>query len=62
MKLKGHGYAEDVSWAEVQKLAKLAFPGSNYIDKEYLSLIARARKIYEAKDNRSVSREYHTKQ
>ena len=58
MKLKGHGYAEDVSWAEIQKLAKTAFPGNNYIDREYLSLIARARKIYESKDNRTASREY----
>lgn len=60
MKLKGAEYAPEVTWAEVQKLAKLAFPGTNYIDKEYLSLVARARKIYEGKDDRSASREYRT--
>lgn len=60
MKLKGAGYDPDVSWGEIQKLAKLAFSGTNYIDREYLSLVARAKKIYEGKDDRSASREYYT--
>jgi Ca-activated chloride channel family protein len=60
MKLKEAEYAADVSWSEVLKLAKQAFPTSNYIDREYLSLVARARKIYEGKDDRSASREYQT--
>jgi Ca-activated chloride channel family protein len=59
MKLRGGGYAGEASWSEVQKLNKLVFPGNNFIDREYLSLVARAKKIYE-KDDRSASREYNT--
>ena len=60
MKLRGGGYAGEASWSEVQKLNKMVFPGNNFIDREYLSLIARAKKIYENKDDRSASREYNT--
>jgi len=57
MKLRGDSDAGRASWGEVQKLNKMLFPGSNFIDREYLSLIARAKKIYEGKDDRSVTRE-----
>ncbi len=60
MKLRGGDYAGEASWSEVQKLNKLVCPGNNFIDKEYLSLVARAKKIYETKDDRSASREYNT--
>ena len=60
MKLRGEEYGQDVSWSEIQKLARLSFPSTNYIDREYLSLVAKARKIYESKDDRSASREYYT--
>ena len=56
MKLRGDGYAGEASWNEVQKLNKMVFPGNNFIEREYLSLIARAKKIYE-KDDRSASRQ-----
>jgi Ca-activated chloride channel family protein len=56
MKLRGDDYAEETSWGEVQKLNKMVFAGANYIDREYLYLIARAKKIYE-KDDRQVSRD-----
>ena len=63
MKLRGESYAGTASWGEVQKLNKLVFPGNNYIDREYLSLIAKAKKIYENKDDRSASnRAYYTNQ
>lgn len=57
MKLRGDSYARVASWAEVQKLNKMVFPGNDFIDREYLSLVAKAKKIYEAKDDRSASRE-----
>jgi hypothetical protein len=56
MKLRGDSDAGVASWAAVQKLNKLVFPGNNFIDREYLSLVAKAKKIYEGKDDRSASR------
>ncbi len=57
MKLRGDSYAGVASWSEVQKLNKMVFPNNDFIDREYLSLVAKAKKIYEGKDDRSVSRE-----
>lgn len=57
MKLRGDNYAGVASWSEVQKLNKMVFPGNNFIDREYLSLVAKAKKIYEGKDDRSASRQ-----
>jgi Ca-activated chloride channel family protein len=57
MKLRGEGYAGGTSWGEVQKMNKMVFPGNDFIDREYLSLVAKAKKIYEGKDDRSASRE-----
>lgn len=56
MKLRGDSYAGVASWSEVQKLNKMVFPNNDFIDREYLSLVAKAKKIYEGKDDRSVSR------
>lgn len=60
MKLKGDEHAGEASWAEVQKLNKMVFGDASFIDREYLFLIAKAKKIYETKDDRSASREYNT--
>ena len=60
MKLKGDGHTDEASWAEVQKLNKLVFADASFIDREYLFLIAKAKKIYETKDDRSAAREYNT--
>jgi Ca-activated chloride channel family protein len=49
MKLKHSVYAGQVSWGEIEKMAKDAFPGKDFIDRNYLTLVARARKIYEGK-------------
>jgi Ca-activated chloride channel family protein len=55
MKLRGDSDGGVASWGEVQKLNKMVFPGNNFIDREYLSLIAKAKKIYESKDDRSAA-------
>jgi Ca-activated chloride channel homolog len=60
MKLRGDDHAGEASWAEVQKLNKMVFADANFIDREYLFLIAKAKKIYATKDDRSVSREYNS--
>ncbi|HVS97503.1 MAG TPA: von Willebrand factor type A domain-containing protein, partial [Puia sp.] len=49
MKLRHSGYVGQVSWSEVEKMAKASFSAKDYIDRDYLSLVALARKIYESK-------------
>jgi len=49
MKLRHSGYVGQVSWTEVEKMAKGAFSGKDYIDRDYLTLVALAKKIYESK-------------
>ncbi len=47
MKLKGGDYTTNMSWAEIERMTKKTFSGNNYLDREYLSLVNKARKIYE---------------
>lgn len=48
LKLKASPNTDKMTWSDLQKMARLAFSESNYMDREYLSLLARARKIYES--------------
>jgi Ca-activated chloride channel family protein len=57
MKLKRAEDAGEISWPDLFRMTKSVFAGNNYIDREYLSLVARARKIYETKDDRSARHE-----
>jgi Ca-activated chloride channel homolog len=57
LKLKASPYTDKMSWSDLQKMAKLVFSESNYMDREYLSLIARARKIYESPAVSSIHHE-----
>jgi Ca-activated chloride channel family protein len=47
MKLKQCGYASGVSWADIEKMTRKNFPGNNVLDRDYITLVAKARKIYE---------------
>lgn len=47
MKLQRSEYAGGVGWPEIEKMAKRLFSGSNYLDDEYLSLIDRAKRVYD---------------
>jgi Ca-activated chloride channel family protein len=47
MKLQRSGYVMQVEWTDIEKMAKKLFTGSNYLDDEYMSLIDRAKRIYE---------------
>ena len=49
MKLRHSGYVGQVSWSEVEKLSRESFSPKDYIDRDYLTLVARAKKIYEGK-------------
>lgn len=47
MKLQQSGYLGQVGWMDIEKMAKRLFTGNNYLDDEYISLIDRAKRIYE---------------
>lgn len=47
MKLRQSEYTAGYSWMEFEKLAKRLFTGSCYLDDEYISLIDRAKRIYD---------------
>jgi Ca-activated chloride channel family protein len=47
MKLQQSTYVNGVGWLEFEKMVKRIFTGSNYLDDEYISLIDRAKRIYE---------------
>ena len=49
MKLKGSNYAAGMGWADVERLTRKTFAGNNFIDKDYINLVVRARNIYEHK-------------
>ena len=46
MKLKDSDYSKTISWRSLQKLAYGCFNKDRYIDKEFLTLIAKAKKMY----------------
>lgn len=47
MKLRRSDNAGTVGWPDLEKMAKRIFTGNNYLDDEYISLIDRAKRIYE---------------
>ena len=47
MKLKGSDYTTRLSWADIDKMTRKIFSSNSYIDRDYMSLMAKARKIYE---------------
>jgi Ca-activated chloride channel family protein len=47
MKLKNSVYAGSTTWAELERMTRKIFAGNNYIDKEYINLVGKARNIYE---------------
>ncbi len=47
MKLQRSGYVMQVGWVDIEKMSKKLFNGSNYLDDEYISLIDRAKRIYD---------------
>lgn len=51
MKLQRSDYVRQVGWADIEKMAKKLFIGNNYLDDEYISLIDRAKRIYEKSGN-----------
>jgi Ca-activated chloride channel family protein len=47
MKLKGPDYATRLSWTDMEKMTKKIFSANSFLDRDYISLLAKARKIYE---------------
>ena len=50
MKLKNSSYAKEITWSYIEKNAKQVFNSKTAIDKQYLELVAKARKIYKKKE------------
>jgi Ca-activated chloride channel homolog len=51
MKLQRSAYVSGVQWVDIEKMAKRLFTGSNYLDDDYISLIDRAKRIYDRRGN-----------
>lgn len=51
MKLRRSGYVSGLQWTDIEKMAKKLFTGSNYLDDDYISLIDRAKRIYDRRTN-----------
>jgi Ca-activated chloride channel family protein len=49
MKLKNSDYAGSMGWADLERWTRKTFAGNNYIDKEYINLVVKAKNIYERK-------------
>jgi Ca-activated chloride channel family protein len=47
MKLKGSPCMAQYSWLDIEKMTKKVFAGKNVIDRDYIALMAKARKVYE---------------
>jgi Ca-activated chloride channel homolog len=46
MKLRESGHVSQISWMDIEKMAKNAFTGNDFIDKEYMALVGKAKRIY----------------
>jgi Ca-activated chloride channel family protein len=46
MKLRGSEYTSSINWQQVEAIANNSFSHDNFMDNEYLGLVAKARKIY----------------
>lgn len=46
MKLRESGYVSQVPWPEIEKMAKKNFAGNDFINREYVELVTKAKKIY----------------
>ena len=49
MMLKNSAYSGSMSWTDLEKFTRKTFAGNNYIDKEYINLVVKAKSIYERK-------------
>lgn len=47
MKLRRSDHAGAVGWTDLERMAKRLFTGNNYLDDDYISLIDRAKRVYE---------------
>jgi Ca-activated chloride channel family protein len=47
LKLKQSGYTSGIAWAEIEKMTRKNFSVNNALDRDYITLVTKARKIYE---------------
>jgi len=46
MKLKDNESSKQISWKMLQNMAKVSMDRDNYLDKEFLQLVYKAKKMY----------------
>jgi Ca-activated chloride channel family protein len=51
MKLKGAACTAQFTWMDIEKMTKKVFAGNSIIDRNYISLTTKARKVYERSHN-----------
>ncbi|HEY4208650.1 MAG TPA: von Willebrand factor type A domain-containing protein [Puia sp.] len=51
MKLKGAACTAQFRWPDIEKMTKKIFTGNNVIDRDYIALLTKARKVYERARN-----------
>lgn len=51
MKLKGSSCTTQFSWPDIEKMTKKVFAGNNAIDRDYIAMMTRARRVYEHAHN-----------
>ena len=49
MKLKKSAYTSGIAWADLEKMTRKNFSVNNALDRDYIALVVKARKIYEHK-------------
>ncbi|HEY4285887.1 MAG TPA: von Willebrand factor type A domain-containing protein [Puia sp.] len=49
LKLKQSAYTSGIAWADIEKMTRKSFSVNNALDRDYITLVAKARKIYEHK-------------
>jgi Ca-activated chloride channel family protein len=46
MKLQESGYVSQISWIDIEKMTRKIFSGNSCVDKEYVELVVKAKKVY----------------
>jgi Ca-activated chloride channel family protein len=46
MKLRDNANATAISWTDIERMTKKNFPGNGYMDREFMDLVGKAKKIY----------------
>jgi Ca-activated chloride channel family protein len=57
LKLKYSRYVKNINWSDIETIAKQCVDPDNYLQNEFLQLVAKAKKIYPAKRKKRIKKE-----